>query len=75
MNIVDMNIVGIGSPVPTISSSPLIANPMTKKAISLEHTDTMSGKTKQRSDRAIVTRFESNGRPDTDDLKDLPYQR
>jgi hypothetical protein len=31
---------GIGSPISTVSSSPLIANPMTKQAIGSEHTDT-----------------------------------
>jgi hypothetical protein len=31
---------GIGSPISIVSSSPLIANPMTKQAMGLEHTDT-----------------------------------
>jgi hypothetical protein len=31
---------GIGSPISTVSNSPLIANPMTEQAIGSEHTDT-----------------------------------
>ena len=58
----------------TVSSSPLIANPMTKQAIGLEQINTMPGKTQRRPDRAIVTKFKTNAKVVTGDPTDLPYQ-